>query len=199
MLKRTRLRRYLKALLYHDNIPQSPSCEVGFLFVNCDGERPPVFDSPTHQLYENAEGSLDFKSDSVVITFQVEDENLVLSPTRIESSDLAFSIDIIANASGGYERQNMLDEVQEKILYRILSTQSFIDASTNDELRSFMLWLNQNELSVSIRDDTEFDGSTTVRRMSFTLSTNECIKKTGCTDEPLCFDFSQEKIGGCNG
>lgn len=198
MLKRMRLRRYLKALLYHDNIPQSPSCEMGFLFTDCDGERAQVFDSPTHQLFENAEGTYDFKHDSIAIAFQVDSERLTLSPTRIESSTLSFTIDIIANASSGYDRQNMLDEVQERVLYRILSGQSFTDMSTGEELRSFMYWLGQNELGISIKDDTEYDGSLTVRQLTFTLSTNECIKKTGCSDEPLCFDFNQT-IGGCNG
>lgn len=196
MLKRMQLRRYLLALLSSNEVPQDPECNQGFLFVNCDGKDAYVFDSPTHELFENAEGSYQFKKDSITVTFQITNENLTLSPTRVEATNLSFQIDIIANASDGHLRQNLLDEVQERILYRLFSYQEFTDRLTGEKLKSFMTWNTGNKLEISIRDDSEYNGSITVRQMSFTLDTSECIERTGCSDTPICFDF-KEKIGGC--
>lgn len=197
MLKRHKLRRYLFALLFLDDIPQSPDCDRGLLFKNCDGERPDVFDSPTIELMENASGEFLYKKDSITIAFQVKGETYSLSPSRVNNVTINFQIDIIANASTGEERQNMLDIVQERILYRLFSYQEFEDAETGETLKSFMYGLNENELSLSVTDETEYDGSNTVRQMSFTYTTDECIKKTACDDTALCIEFSKIKLGGC--
>lgn len=197
MLKRHKLRRYLFALLYLDNIVQSPDCDRGLLFKNCDGERPDVFDSPTIQLMENASGELPFKKDSITIAFQVKSETYTLNPTRVAEVAINFQIDIIANASSGEERQNMLDIVQERILYRLYSYPEFTDEETGEVLKSFMHGLNENTLRLSVMDDTEYDGSNTVRQMSFSYTTDECVTRTACDDSALCIEFSKFKIGGC--
>lgn len=197
MLQRHKLRRYLLALLYLDEIVQSPDCDRGFLFTNCDGERPDVFDSPTIELMENASGELPFKKDSITIAFQIKNEAYTFNPTRVNEVLINFQIDIIANASSGEERQNMLDIVQERILYRLFSYQEFTDEDTGEVLKSFMYGLRENELRLNVTDETEYDGSNTVRQMSFSYTTSECIQKTACDDYPLCIDFSKIKIGGC--
>lgn len=197
MLKRHKLRRYLFALLYLDNIVQSPECDRGFLFNNCDNKRPDVFDSPTIELMENASGEFLFKKDSITITFQVKSETYTFSPTRVSEVTINFQIDIIANASSGEERQNMLDIVQERILYRLYSYQEFIDEETSETLKSFMHGLNENTLRLSVTDESEYDGSNTVRQLSFSYTTDECIQRTACDDSALCIDFQKIKIGGC--
>lgn len=197
MLKRHKLRRYLFALLYLDGITQDRDCDKGVLFINCDGERPDVFDSPTIDLFENASGELPFKKDSITITFQIKSETYTLHPTRPSEVTLNFQIDIIANASSGEERQNMLDLVQERILYRLYSYQEFKDEETGEVLKSFMYGLNENILRLTVTDETEYDGSHTVRQLFFSYTTNECIQKTECDDTALCFQFSKIKIGGC--
>lgn len=197
MLKRHKLRRYLFALLYLDNIVQSPDCERGFLFTNCDGKRVDVFDSPTIELMENASGEFEFKKNSITIAFHVKNESYTLSPTRVNQVTINFQIDIIANASTGEERQNMLDVIQERILYRLYSYQEFEDQETGEVLKSFMLGLNENSLNLTVTDETEYDGSTTIRQMSFTYATDECIQRTTCDDVALCIELSKFKLGGC--
>ncbi len=197
MLKRMQLRRYLHALLYHKMI-QSPLCEVGFLYQNCNGQAPPIYDSPTQQIFENVEDSYSLKTDDMAIAFHIVSENYQLSKTEIESNKLTFAIDLIVNASSGAKRQNILDKVQERILYRILSYQKFTDESTGDTLNSFLTWADN--LTINVSDDTDYDGSYTVRQLTFNVTTNECIKRTDCDLESICFDFSQlDKIGKCNG
>lgn len=197
MLKRQKLRRYLLALLYLDEIVQSPDCERGFLFKNCDGNRPDVFDSPTIELMENASGEFPYKKDSITLAFQVKGESYELSPTRVSELEITFQIDIIANASSGEERQNMLDVVQERILYRLLSYQEFIDQETGETLKSFMYDLNENTLRLNVSDETEYDGPNTVRTLSFSYKTSECIQRPACDDVSLCFDVKNIKLGGC--
>lgn len=195
MLKRTLLRRYLLAILYSDEVFQSPDCEKGPLFVNCDGERPDVFDSYTHQVFEDAEGNYNLQPESIGVVFNIERLSYTLSPTEIESVNLVFRVDIIAHANNGKKRQDILDIVEERILYRLFSYQTIQDASTGENLRSFMYWIDNNTLTVESRDDSSFDGNYTIRELTFTMQTNECIKKTGCGDTPICFDFS--KLGVC--
>lgn len=197
MLKRQKLRRYLLALLYLDDIVQSPDCDRGLLFKNCDGTRPDVFDSPTIELMENASGEFLYKKDSITIAFQVKGESYYLSPTRVSELEITFQIDIIANASSGEERQNMLDVVQERILYRLFSYPEFIDQETDETLKSFLYDLNENTLRLNVSDETEYDGSNTVRSLSFSYKTSECIQRPACEDTPLCFDFKNIKLGGC--
>lgn len=197
MLKRHKLRRYLFALLYLDNIVQSPECDRGFLFTNCDGERPDIFDSPTIEIMENASGEFLFKKDAITITFQVKGETYTLNPTRVGEVEIQFQIDIIANASSGEERQNMLDLVQERILYRLYSYQEFYDNETGEVLKSFMYGLKENTLRLSVTDESEYDGSNTVRQLYFSYKTDECIQRTACDDSALCIQFSKIKIGGC--
>lgn len=197
MLKRHKLRRYLFALLYLDNIVQSPECDRGFLFTNCDGERPDVFDSPTIEIMENASGEFLFKKDAITITFQVKGETYTLNPTRVGEVEIQFQIDIIANASSGEERQNMLDIVQERILYRLYSYQEFIDEETGEVLKSFMYGLRENTLRLNVTDETEYDSSNTVRQLSFSYTTNECIQRTACDDSAFCINFQEIKLGGC--
>ncbi len=195
MLKRMQLRRYLHALLYHEMI-QSPLCEVGFLYQNCDGQPPPIYDSPTQQIFENVEGSYPLKTDDMAIAFHIVSENYQLSKTAIDSNKITFAIELIVNASSGAKRQNILDDVQERILYRILSYQKFTDKSTGEQLPSFLTWADN--ITINITDDTDYDGSYTVRQLIFNLTTNECIKRSNCDLESICFDFSQlDKIGRC--
>lgn len=197
MLKRHKLRRYLFALLYLDNIVQSPECDRGFLFTNCDGGRPDVFDSPTIEIMENASGEFLFKKDAITITFQIKGETYTLNPTRVGEVEIQFQIDIIANASSGEERQNMLDIVQERILYRLYSYQEFIDEETGEVLKSFMYGLRENTLRLNVTDETEYDGSNTVRQLSFSYTTNECIQRTACDDSAFCINFQKINLGGC--
>jgi hypothetical protein len=190
MLKRAELRRYLLALLWHDTVPQGPGCETGFLWTNCDGERPDVFDHETHQLFEDAEASYDLRPESIAVVFGFDRVNYVLEPTKVDRTELTLWIEIVCHDASGRKRQDILDQVEERILYRLFSYQSFIDASTGDTLRSFMLWTRGNEVRADTRDDSAFGGDYTIRRMTLNLITRDCIEKQGCDDVPLCFDFT---------
>lgn len=190
MLKRQQLRRYLLALLWHDTVPQTADCETGFLWDNCDGERPDVFDHETHQLFEDAEASYNLRPDCVAVVFGFERVNYVLQPTKIERTEFSLWIEIICHAASGRKRQDILDEVEERILYRLFSYASFVDASTGDTMQSFMHWINRNELRIETRDESAFGGDYTIRRMKFNLEAKDCIEKAACDDIPLCFDFT---------
>lgn len=197
MLKRQKLRRYLFALLYLSEIVQDANCETGDLFNNCDGAPPDVFDSPTIELMENASGEFLFKKNAITLAFHIKEETYSLLPTRIGDVDIQFQIDIIANASTCEERQNMLDVVQERILYRLYSYQEFVDEETGEKLTSFMHSLKENTLRLSVTDETEYDGSNTIRQLVFSYTTSECIQRPACNDERFCIKFNSQKIGGC--
>jgi len=189
MLKRAALRRYLLALLWHDTVPQGPNCETGFLWDNCDGERPSIFDHETHQLFEDAEAGFNLRPSDIAVVFGFDRVAYVLEPTRIDRTELTLWIEIVCHDASGRLRQDILDQVEERILYRMLSYQTFTDASTNEDLTSFMRWLRGNELRIETKDDSGFAGDYTIRRLTLNLVTRDCIEKQGCDDVPLCFDF----------
>lgn len=191
MLKRTALRRYLKALLWYDGVPQSAECDIGYLWTNCDGERIDVFDSETHQIFENADASYQLGLGSAAVIYTVDTVNYSLTATGVDRAEIRFYIDIVANDASGEKRQNVLDQIEERILYRIYSYADFVDASTGAAMPSFMRWLDGNQLRIEVRDESDFKGSYTLRRMGVSFSTRECVKKTGCSDQPLCFDFDE--------
>jgi hypothetical protein len=196
MLKRTQIRRYLMALLYSEEVHQSASCDQGPLYVNCDGQGPDVFDSYTHQMFEDTEASYGLKPDSIALEFSVSRVGYSLSQTKVDRALINVAINIIAHAESGSKRQDMLDDVEERILYRILSYACFMDAQTNEELKSFMRLKDNTAFSIDSSDDSSFDGNYTVRELTFTINTRECVEKTGCDDVPICFDFPNK--GVCN-
>jgi hypothetical protein len=200
MLRREYLRRYLLALLWHDDVPQDAECGTGFLWTNCDGERAGVHDHGTHQLYEDAEAGYNLRQGDVAIVFGFERVSYLVEATEIDRADFSLWIDVIAHDADGRRRQDLLDKVEERIFYRILSYSDFTDAQTGDTLRSFLRWMDGNRLQVESRDDSDSDGDYTVRRLSFQFSSKECVKKGTCGDVPLCFDFSQLAAlnGGCD-
>ena len=114
----------------------------------------------------------------------------VLEPTKIDRTELTLWIEIVCHDASGRKRQDILDQVEERILYRLFSYASFTDASTGETLQSFMLWARGNELRIETRDESAFGGDYTIRRMTINLLTRDCIQKQGCDDVPLCFDFS---------
>lgn len=184
------MRRYLLALLWHDNVPQSALCEVGPLWTNCDGERADVFDHETHQIFENADDAYNLRPKCVAVLFNFESVNRVLSPTRVERTEIRLVIDIVCHDASGRLRQEILDQVEERILYRLLSYQEFTDAGTGEVLKSFMRWSDGNELRIDSRDNSAFEGNYTIRQLSIGLTTRDCVARPPCNDVALCFDFS---------
>ena len=198
MLKRTKLRKYLKAVLWHTDVDQSPDCIKGPLYINCDGEQLPITDHDTHQVEENESGESRLKNNSASINFVIDSINYTLSPSKVEEGDIRFTIHITACASDGRKRQEILDEIELKIFYRLFSHQSFTDQTTNETLDSFMGWISQNTLTVNVTDDSDFNGDNTIREMTFSFKFKECVKQLNCNLQPICFDFSKlESIGSC--
>jgi hypothetical protein len=189
VLRRAQLRSYLTALLYHDTVVQSVDCELGFLWTNCNGDRADVFDHETHQIFENADAPYGLNAKDVVIIFGFESVDYFLTPTAVQDTELRFWVDVVANDASGKRRQDILDIVEERILYRLLSYQDFTDATTGETLTSFMRWVDRDGLRIETRDDSAFQGNFTQRRMRMTIRTKDCIQKTDCDDEVLCFDF----------
>ena len=177
------------ALLYSDAVPQSKDCELGPLWLNCDDERLVPLDHETSQIFADGENSYQLQNDEAAVIFYFQTVNYRASPTKIEAADYTLIIDIVANAAGGEQRQDILDAIEERILYRLYSYADFVDASTGETLRSFMRALDRNTLTVATVDDSNFNGRYTIRSMRLGFTTNECILRPGCDDAPICFDF----------
>jgi hypothetical protein len=200
MLKRQQLRRYLMALLWHDNVIQTADCESGPLWTNCDGERIDVLDHETHQIFEDGDEPYQLRSGNAIIVFSHESVNYELSATELEVSKFRVQIDIVANEASGRKRQDILDTIEERIYYRLLSYQTFTDASTGENLTSFMRWLDRNNIRIETRDDSAFKGNYTLRQMVLSFEAKDCIRRPGCDDVPICFDLEKLTLldGDCN-
>jgi len=190
VLKRTEMRRYMMALLWHQDVPQGPDCVGGPLWLNCDGQPADVLDHETHQLFEDAEASYELPHEGAVVVFGFDRVTYQIEPTRVGDANIALWIDIIAHDSSGRKRQDMLDTIEERVLYRLLSYQAFTDATTGQPLQSVMRWLVGNQAQIESRDDSAFGGNYTIRRLTLTVTARECIAKTDCDDLPLCIDFT---------
>ena len=188
-LKRTKLRRYLKALFYSNQVPQDAVCGIGDLWTNCNGEPLDIFDSETHQIFENVEASYQIGLRDAAVIFTFESVKYQFIKTKVDSASISLYIDIVVNASSGEKRQDMLDLIEERLIYRLLSHTSFIDATTAETLTSFMNWADRNDVNLETRDESDFKGIYTLRRMKLDFVTSECIKRPGCDDVPICFDF----------
>ncbi len=188
-LKRTDLRRYLNALLQVETVVQSADCETGPLWQNCDDTSISVYDHASHQIFENTDPSYQLDNDCAAIIFSIDSVKYSFLKTRIDKNDIRFNIDIVANAESGKKRQDVLDQIEARILYRMFEQPTFVDTVTGEKLRSFMTWPDQNRVACEVKDESDFKGEYTLRRMMFSMTTNECIGKTDCGDIPLCFDF----------
>lgn len=193
MLKRQQIRRYMLALLCSDGVNQGVDgagvCDQGMLWENCDGENLPVLDHESHQIAADIEGSVDTSPDSAAISFKHNRVKYNLLTTSIDSASFNFQIDIIAFGKSGPARADICDTIEERILYRLLSYQSFIAADTGETLVSFLRQVDNNSAEIEVRDDQSFDGNYTIREMEITFVMKECIRKPDCDDEVLCFDF----------
>lgn len=190
MLRRTELRRYLICMLKSTEIPQDEGCSLGPLWENCDGNKLAVYDSDTFQLETNSEGKHALAHDCIKIVFFVDKVDYTLTPTRVENTQIRLTIHIVAVAKNGRKRAEILDTVEERIIYRILDQRDVTSASDGTVLRSFMRRALENTLTIKTTDDSSDEGSYTIRDLDLTFSTKDCINKPDCADEPLCFDFS---------
>jgi hypothetical protein len=200
MLRRAQLRKYLLALLWHDDVYQTADCEKGPLWVNCNGERIEVFDHETHQIFDNEDARYNLDAKDAVIIFHFESVRYNFTSTASDKTAFRLNIDIVVNDSSGRKRQDILDIIEERIFYRIISYQSFTNAQTGEAMPSFMNWLNRNELMIETRDDSGFLGDYTKRMMLITFEAQDCIRRPGCDDIPLCFDMDllTKLDGDCN-
>lgn len=169
---------------------QTADCETGLLWQNCDSERPDIFDHETHQIFEDAEATYELGPECIAIVFGFDGVSYGLAGARLDYTEISLWIDIVCHDNSGAKRQDILDTVEERILYRLLSFQTFTDATTGEPLPSFLRWVDKNEIKIESRDDDmEFAGSYTIRRMRMQLTVRDCIQKPDCGDVPLCFDF----------
>ena len=195
MLNRRKIRRYMIALLSSDEIPQGPDCEKGPIWEGCEDLTAQITDSETGQLQENVEKSIDDSvSTCVFLDVNVEEVSYNLSSNEIDNSTIRFQVSIGAIASTGEERVEILDDIEEKILYRFFTAGVIIDAEEGTELPSPLRLAKQNTLTIKVTDDNSYGGDYTIREMLFTLASNECIKTPNCDVKALCFDFSKLTI-----
>lgn len=187
MLKRNALRRYLMALLYADNVPQDAECGVGPLWTNCNGERLLPMDHETRQIFEDAEKSYQLNPNDAAVIFYFQTVNYKVTASKIDGADFVLIIDLVVNAAGAEKRQDMLDTIEERLWYRLYSYATFIDATTDETLTSFMRWLSTGGMTISTTDDSNFSGRYTIRTIRMTVSTSECLERLDCGDVPLCF------------
>ena len=199
MLRRTQIRRYLLALLWSEEVPQDADCGLGPLWVNCDDEPVEILDHSTHQIFEDAEAGYNLRQGDAAIIFGFDRVSYVLQSAAVDSGDYSLWIDIVVHEADGHKRQNILDTIEERILYRLISYSDFTDAQTGNLMRSFLRLMDGNRLQVESRDDSDSLGDYTIRRLGFNFAANECISKPPCGDMPLCFDFTNlaPLEGGC--
>lgn len=187
MLKREFVRRYLMALLKSQDVPQGPDCETGPLWDNCDGDVK-VFDSGTHQLFEDAEGSIGLAADCLGVVFRIGEVRYTASQTCIQETEIPVVIHLVVHARNGKARQNILDKVEERILYRLFSHADFTDTAGTIH-RSIMRMIDGNALQIGTIDESIFDGNFTLREITMTFTTKDCVQKDNCSDVVLCMDF----------
>lgn len=198
MLLRTKIRRYLLALLYSQEIPHSPECEVGPLFLNCDGEPVDVLDSSDKYIFADADPT-QYKGDYAGIVIEIVSQTDMISPSKVESSTIDFAIHISVIGNSGYERQNALDLIQERIVYRLLGEHRIQDAETDQMMKPISHYADRNEITMKVTDEADHNGSYTVRTLDFSLKSRECLKQLECNNSEICFDFSSivKAPGGC--
>jgi hypothetical protein len=190
MLRRTALRRSLMALLYSDEVSQGACCEYGPLWTGCDNRPIDILDSETSQLFPEVDGTFELAQEDAIICFYFQRVDYELSQAKVENVELNLQIDIVANAASPARRQDILDTIEERILYRLLSAATFTDATLGIDLPVITRLLKRNGLSIRTLEDSNFRGKYTYRSLSMTLNSDECIKKGGCDDVPLCIDLT---------
>lgn len=189
MLKRRLIRRYLMAMLCSEEIPQTADCEAGPLWENCSGDLC-IFDSWTHQMFRDADAGYAIGPDCVGINFLIENERYTATATCIQSADIEFSIEIVAHARNGEKRQDILDQVEERIWRRFFANVKIQDAQTGEILKPVFCMADENTINIRSSDESDFQGNYTIRTMSFSMTVKECIRQEPCDIVPLCFDFS---------
>ena len=198
MLLRTKVRRYLKALLWHDDVPQSADCGVGLLLDNCNEKSRAILDSNNNQLVIDADGQWRMDGTENAVVFEVDSVRHETQTLRICNTTIGFKIHIYSCVANGSKRQDELDKIEERILYRIFNYPTFVDATTNEEMRSIFRLADKNTFPISVNEETEFEGNYTIRSLDFTLESRECISKTNCNDQTLCFDWQNlTELGDC--
>ena len=192
-LRRNQIRRYLLALLHHDGVPQSSDCNTDYLWTNCDGSPAPVLDHENHQIDSNVDGGIDKSPKNAVISYKFDRVRYEMIPTRAVKTTVDLQIDIIAFESSGEKRTDICDIIEERILYRLLSQQSFIDESTGanggQTLVSFVRFIDENGFNIESLDDQSFDGNYTIRELTMSFTFTEKIERPDCDMVPICFDF----------
>ena len=177
------------AVLCSDEVYQSAACEVGALWKNCDDTDVEVYDSETGQIGDDNFAPYEVDPQCASVAIRVSDESGLINAGRFEQNSITFEIDLIVNESSGHKRQNTLDEIQMRVLYRILNTTKIKDANSESVYKSPLCMARRNEVRFTVRDDSESYSCTTVRTLTFTLDVEECINKGNCDDRLLCFDF----------
>ena len=192
MLKRTHVGRYLMALLASETIPQNSKCEIGPIATSC-GKPVIIQDSSTDQQFANIEAEYDHtKKSTVGVSFNVPNVTYMLSGNRIDYSRLTFNVLVTVIDKTGVRRQNKLDDIEAKFLYRLLSLPTIRDKETGLDLKPFIkLSRGNSNVTIKTSDYSDYEGSYTIRDYEFTLDTNECIGEQNCELEVICFDFSK--------
>lgn len=192
MLKRSKLRKYLLALLCSEEVYQTPDCKTGPIWENCDGTEIDVHDTPTVQINDANHAPYGVNKSCAALAIRIDAENGVINPTEFCENTLSFEIDIIVEDSSSHTRLNTLDEIQCRIYYRLINTPVITDANdASIKYKSPLQMAVGNSIRLQVRDDSDFEGCYTIRTLTFTLDVRECIKKGNCDDRPLCFNFSE--------
>ena len=123
MLSRTKVRHYVLGILLSEEVPQGLidsgegvlDCELGPLFVNCDGSAVKVQDSFTHQALDDFAGNIPVNDqENSFITFNVTRVSYVHDVEHfINKSSITLQISIYLKNSDSELRQDDLDKIEE--------------------------------------------------------------------------------------
>ena len=193
MLKRTKIRKYFLALLCAEDVYQDAECGIGPLWLNCDGSTIDINDTSNVQVDDANHSPYSVNAQCAAINIMVNSESGTITPGRFQDNRITFQIDIIVNDTSGHKRQNTLDEISCRILYRMLNTDVIKDVNTGETYKSPICMAKRNVVDYAVRDDSESYGCYSIRQLTFTLEIEECINKGNCGEQvgPLCFDFDR--------
>lgn len=189
MLIRNKIRRYLKAVLWHDDVPQTADCETGLLLDNCTEKHRGIFDSTNDQVVVDGDGQWRVGGTKNAIVFRVGNVTHDAISNGLCNSNISYEIHLFSCVTSASKRQDELDTIEERIWNRLYCYQEFQDATTGENIRPIFRLADGNKTSISISEETEFEGNYTVRSIIFTMDYQECIKRTNCHDKPLCFNW----------
>lgn len=124
MLGRTKLRRFAIGAIADHSHPYGPTCDcIGPIWENCEGVEITVLDSPTGMHGDVWDDGETVSPDLPVISIYVDDNGSTFDADGgfpKMTSSLTLLVEIMMNGDKEREVEDACDELQERVLYRLL-------------------------------------------------------------------------------